>query len=238
MPSVFERNSVLKEMLLNRRVMARDGAVFPVSSAIKPRYAEALYRFVLERKPNLVVEIGLAQAASSLSILTALDEIGGQGRLISIDPFQRNDFREQGLINIERAGLSSRHEWIGEPDYLALPRLLAKGTKVDFGYIDGWHTFDYTLLDFWYLDKMTAIGAHLAFNDCGWRAVHKAIGFVLTHRKYVEVDVGLKRSVVLGRELIRLATGKWGHQYKRMNQDRYFRKVAAWEPPYDFFRSF
>jgi len=238
MTALFEKNSVLKEMLLDRRVITRDGAVKPVISAITPRYAEALHRFVLERRPNVVVEVGLAQGASSLSILTALEDIGAGGRLISIDPFQREDYGEQGLFNIERSGLAARHEWIGELDYLALPRLLASGLKVDFGYIDGWHTFDYTLLDFWYLDKMTPVGGHLAFNDCGWRAVQKAIGFLLTHRKYVEVDVGLKPSVVLGRELIRLVTGKWGRQYKRMNQDRYFRKDEAWEPPHDFFRNF
>ena len=238
MPSLFERNAVLKEMLLDRRVIDRNGAAKPVISAITPRYAQALHRFVLEHRPNLVVEVGLAQGASSLSILTALEEIGGGGRLISIDPLQREDYGEQGVVNIERAGLSHRHEWIGELDYLALPRLLASGTKVDFGYIDGWHTFDYTLLDFWYLDKMTEVGGHLAFNDCGWRAVQKAIGFLMTHRKYAEVDVGLKPSVVLGRELIRLVTGAWGRQYKRMNQDRYFRKVEAWEPPHDFFRNF
>jgi hypothetical protein len=127
---------------------------------------------------------------------------------------------------------------VEEADYLSLPRMLGRGTQVDFGYVDGWHTFDYTLLDFWYLDKMLAVGGHVAFNDCGWRAVSKAIGFLLTHRKYSEIDVGLTPSVVPGRELIRFATGKWGRHYKRMNHDRYFRKDEAWEPGHDFFKSF
>jgi predicted O-methyltransferase YrrM len=238
MPELLARNPVLKEMLIDRRVINREGETRPVLSAIRPRYAEALYRFVLQARPRLTVEVGLANGASTLSILTALADIGGDGKLVSIDPFQREDYAEQGLINVERAGLAARHAWIGEADYLSLPRLLGEGTKVDFGYIDGWHTFDYTLLDFWYLDKMLPVGGHVAFNDCGWRAVQKAIGFLLTHRKYVEVDVGLAPSVVLGRELIRWTTGRWGRQYKRMNQDRYFRKVEAWEPPHDFFRSF
>ena len=114
--------------------------------------------------------------SSTLAILTALDELGAGGRLISIDPFQRADYGEQGLINVERAGLASHHEWIDEADDLALPRLLASGTKIDFGYIDGWHTFDYMLLDFWYLEKMLPVGGHLAFNDCGWRAVRRRSG--------------------------------------------------------------
>ena len=46
--------------------------------------------------------------------------------------------------------------------------------------VDGWHTFDYALLDFWYADKMLDVNGVVGFNDCGWRAVSKAIGFVLT----------------------------------------------------------
>ncbi len=66
----------------------------------------------------------------------------------------------------------------------------------------------------------------------------KAIGFVLTHRRYEEMDVGLRRSIVPGRELIRFLKGRFGPQHRRMNQDRYFRKQEDWEPNFDFFRDF
>jgi hypothetical protein len=32
------------------------------------------------------------------------------------------------------------------------------GVQVDFAFMDGWHTFDYTLLDFFYTDKL---GGHV-----------------------------------------------------------------------------
>src|SRR6185436_18808594 len=149
MSELLARNPVLKEMMVERTMTDREGRVRPVNSEIRRRYAEALYRFVLNQRPKLVVEVGLANGASTLSILTALAAVGGDGRLISIDPFQKTDYREQGLINVERAGLAARHEWVEEADYLSLPRMLGRGTQVDFGYVDGWHTFDYTLLDFW-----------------------------------------------------------------------------------------
>ena len=41
---------------------------------------------------------------------------------------------------------------------------------------------------------MTPKNGVIAFNDCGWAAVEKAIRFVETHRRYREVDVGLPRS--------------------------------------------
>ena len=63
-------------------------------------------------------------------------------------------------------------------------------------YIDGNHTFDFALLDFWYLDRMSPVGGVVAFNDCAMPAVHKVIKFLLTHRRYVEMDVGLRASYV------------------------------------------
>jgi len=41
-------------------------------------------------------------------------------------------------------------------DFKVLPRLLESGKKIDFAYIDGWHTFDYTLLDWCYIDRQDA----------------------------------------------------------------------------------
>jgi len=68
-----------------------------------------------------------------------------------------------------KASLSDRHELIEEYDYDALPRLRASGLRVDFAYLDGWHTFDHTLLAWWYVDKMLPAGGIVGFNDCDWQ---------------------------------------------------------------------
>jgi hypothetical protein len=39
-----------------------------------------------------------------------------------------------------------------EPSFLAMPRLLARGAKFDLVFVDGWHTFDFTLLDMFYAE--------------------------------------------------------------------------------------
>jgi hypothetical protein len=127
---------------------------------------------------------------------------------------------------------------IEEPDFLALPRLLALGCKVDFGYIDGWHTFDYTLLDFYYIDRMLPVNGVVGFNDCDYPAVHKAINFVLSHRRYKEVDVGLQPAYGRRKELIRFLRGRWSKRHRVLCQDRYFRKLEDWEPNFDFFAEF
>ena len=57
-------------------------------------------------------------------------------------------------------------------------------------YIDGWHTFDYALLDFFYADKLLDTGGLVGFNDCHYPSIERVLRFVVRHRHYREVDVG------------------------------------------------
>jgi predicted O-methyltransferase YrrM len=226
MAGLLDRCQVLKDMLDSRSSLSPTGESVPVHSNIHPSYAESLYEMVRRAQPALVVEVGMGFGVSSLAILTALRD-GGQGQLISIDPKQTSYFKGCGRLAVTRAGFSDRHELIEEYDYNALPRLLASGVKCGFAYVDGWHTFDYALLDWWYLDKMLAVNGVVAFNDCGFPAVDKVIRFLLSHRKYCEVDAGLPT------EYVGLSRGQ-----ELQAQDRYFRKEAEWEPRWDFFAPF
>ena len=182
---------VLREVFDEGLVRGPAGETQPVHSNIGLLEAEALYHAVLKYRPTMVVEIGMAFGTSSLAILAALEQSGGQGRLISIDPNQSSEWMGGGVAAIARSGFAKRHRLIEEPDYVALPQLLASGTRIEFAFIDGWHTFDYALLDFWYLDKLLVPGGVVGFDDCNFPSVRKVIKFVLSHRKYQEMDLGL-----------------------------------------------
>jgi predicted O-methyltransferase YrrM len=222
MATLLERCSILREMLESRTTQTPAGERVPLDSNIPELYAQALYQSVLILRPAISVEIGMANGVSTLAILSALRDIGAGGKLISIDPNQSTEWRSCGLAAVVRAGFADRHELIEEVDYLALPRLLASKTAIDFAYIDGWHTFDYALLDWWYIDKMLGVKGVVAFNDCEMPAVEKVIQFVLTHRKYVELNVGLPTMVQDGRR----------------NEDRYFRKYELGEPEWNYYYAF
>ena len=194
-----------------------------VDSCIAPEFAAALYRLVRREQPRSVLEIGLAHGASALAILTALEE-NGVGRLISIDPHQSGDggWRGAGVANIKAAGLAHRHQLIEEPDFLALPDLVRADTRVQLVYIDGWHTFDYALLDFFYADKLLDVGGLVGFNDCFYPSIERVLRFVTRHRRYRAEDVGLGPMVVIRRRG-RLPLARWtGH--RRNAADQYFRK--------------
>jgi predicted O-methyltransferase YrrM len=222
MSNLLAHCPTLKEMLETRLAYTPAGNRIPMISNISQGLAEALYETVLKDRPAFAVEIGMAFGVSSLAILTAFRDIGAGGKLITIDPNQTSDWSNCGKTAVSRAGLSDHHELIEGLNYLVLPRLLESSLKVNFAYIDGWHTFDYTLLDWWYIDKMLPAGGLVALNDCGFPAVDKVIRFFLSHRHYNEIDVGLAQVIQEGRR----------------TEDRYFRKMAIEEPAWNFFAPF
>ncbi len=236
--SLLEESPVLREMLATGEIVGATGERIKVRSQISLVFAEALYRTVLQFQPRVVLEVGMAYGVSTLAILAALQKLGSDGRLVSIDPHQTIYWHSGGLLNLSRAGLQSRHQWIGESDFLALPRLLAEGFQPGLAYIDGWHTFDYTLLDLYYIDKMLGVGGVVGLNDCGFPAVHKAINFFLSHRRYEEITVGLPPVYSRKREIFRRLAGDFSARGRRLCQDRYFKKLEVWEPTHDFFADF
>lgn len=243
-PTLFDRNPVVTEIFRTGSSCNARGQEVPVHSAISREFADALYRTVREVRATTALEIGMAHGVASLAMLTALDETTG-GRLISVDPNQATQWQSCGVTAISRSHFTARHELIEQPDYLALPELLRRGTEVQFAYIDGWHTFDYVLLDFFYIDRLLPVGGVVAFNDCFMPAVHKVLNVLLSHRRYDELDVGLGLTPVWESRRARLvravaqAVGLPQNPAGTLRrQDRYFRKRETWEPPWDFFAGF
>jgi len=211
------------------------GSELPLHSNITAAYANALYQTILKYKPQTVVEIGMAFGVSSMAILTGLRQLGKNGNLISVDPNQSHgEWKGAGIANVERCGLAAQHTLIEKYDYLALPELLESGLRIQAAYVDGWHTFEYVLLDLFYLDKMLEPRGIIGFNDAGWRSIHKVIKFIARHRRYRELEVGLNRTynarnflVSAVRRILNVPT-----------QDRYFQKQENWEPEFNFFVEF
>ena len=227
-------NDILRRIYETREVLDESGRPCIAHSAISPESAWTLYQSVIRFRPVLVVETGMAYGLSTLSILTALKENANGGKLISIDPYQKDSEKGIGLLNVRRAGLEGLHKWIGEPSHVALPELHKRRAPVGFAYLDGSHLFDDVLLDLVYMDKMLPPGGVIGFNDCRWPSVHHTINFLRTHRKYKELDVGLARNYRSHNPLFTLTRRLQG----RSSADRYFQKIEDWEPPYNYWKRF
>ncbi len=69
---------------------------------------------------------------------------------------------------------------IEEKSYIALPALLKKA-KFDFIFIDGWHTFDYTLIDFFYSLELLNDGGIIIIDDALHKGVSKCVKYIETN---------------------------------------------------------
>jgi len=227
-------NPILNEIISSKKVEQADGTHLKLTSALSLEECEALYRVLRERKPKRVIEIGMAYGVSGLTILTALEE-NGEGTLTSVDPYPGwESARKAALHNIERAGLSARHTHIHDASERVLPKLCADGERADFVHIDGHHGFDHAFIDFFYADLLVNVGGIIAFDDSGWRSVNKVIRYLLRHRKYQELDVGLPREYRGKNPLVTLIKRLEG----RFGTSRHFEKIDAWAAPFNYHKNF
>jgi predicted O-methyltransferase YrrM len=128
------------------------------------------------------IEVGCANGISSVCICSGLTSKANPSHT-AIDPFQNSDFQGRGVANVRRAGFSF-FELIEQPSELALPDLLQRGRSYELAFIDGLHTADQTLLDFYYLDRMIPVGGIIAIDDVNGRSVNKITHYVSTYPNY------------------------------------------------------
>jgi predicted O-methyltransferase YrrM len=177
-------NHVIEEIERDGMMVLPDGERVRVHSAVGPGSGRVIRRAIEQARPKLGCEVGLAFGVSTLYILDAMKDFG-DGRLIGMDPAQHDrTWRGGGLHNLHRAGFSDRYTFHEATSQRVLPRLAEAGTRIQFGFIDGWHTFDHTLVDFFYLDQMMDVGGVVVLDDVGYASLQRLAHFIVTNRDY------------------------------------------------------
>jgi hypothetical protein len=87
----------------------------------------------------------------------------------------------------QRAGYESLVEFHEARAHECLPTLLKNGTKIDFAFVDGNHTFDYVMVDFFFIDKLLRVGGIIVFDDIGYPSIRKLCRHILTNLRYSAV---------------------------------------------------
>lgn len=217
-------NAVLQDIIDGGTTLLADGRRVPVHSGVDAISGDVLRRAVEKAQPQLACEVGLAYGMSSLHILDAMKN-NGDGVLIGMDPAQHDvTWQGGGLHNIERAGFAPRYRFHEEASQSVLPRLVAEGTRIQFAFIDGWHTFDHTLVDFFYLDRMMDVGGVMVLDDVGYPGLQRLAHFIVTNRDYTFLE-GAPRAVPTGwRPSAKAAARKALH---RIVRDQFTPSVAS-----------
>lgn len=177
-------SAVLPQILKTGITRLPSGEHVKATSYIDESCGALIQDVIRDTRPSVCVEVGLAFGISALYILEALSQTGGE-KLIGMDPAQHdNQWRGGGLYNIKQAGYADLYEFHEDDSQRVLPFLASKKQRVDFAFIDGWHTFDHTLIDFFYIDQMLNLEGVLVFDDVGYPAIRRVCDFVLTNRAY------------------------------------------------------
>ena len=198
------KHPVIDEIESSGLTILPDGTRVPIHSNIGPESGKVIRQAIEATRPQMGLEVGLAFGMSTLYILDAMQLHGG-GHLIGMDPAQHDaTWRGGGLHNVKRAGFRDRYLFHEEPSQVVLPRLAAAGTRIQFAFIDGWHTFDHTLVDFFFIDRMLDVGGIIIVDDVGYPSICRLCHFILSNREYTGFDCARYSSPTLKKRLKRV----------------------------------
>lgn len=187
-------NATLKQIVETGYTKTPEGESLRVHSSISADEGLLLQELIWRFKPTITLEIGLAFGVSALYICEAMER-NNNARHTVIDPHQYKDpwggngWKGVGIYNLRQAGYGSMVDFIELPSYQALPQMERSGQKIDFAFIDGWHTFDYSLIDFFYIDKMLRVGGVVVLDDADWASIRKLCRYVLMNLAYEVVPL-------------------------------------------------
>ena len=179
------KNNVLNEIVKKGYAVAEDGRrVVIAPESISEKEGLYIQNIISELNPTVTLEIGMAYGVSSLYICDSLKRKSNTKHII-IDPqSSKMPWFGIGIHNLHKAGYGEIIEHHDMKSYEALPQLLSRGQKIDFALIDGWHTFDYALVDFFYIDKMLSVGGVVVFDDADWKSIRKLCRYVTKNNSY------------------------------------------------------
>ncbi len=180
-------NPFLDSVLKTRRVRSPQGGERELGSEISLDEGYLLQEAIQLTQAVTTLEIGLWYGVSTLFICEAISGKPGAHHIV-MDPNQFRDCDGIGLNNVKEAGYENIVEFYGQSSHIVLPQLELKGVKVDFAFVDASHLFDYTLLEFFYIDRILRTGGIIAFDDASMPGVQKVIRFIITNRCYKVVQ--------------------------------------------------
>jgi predicted O-methyltransferase YrrM len=144
-----------------------------------------LQRIIDDIRPAATLEVGMAYGISTLFIMDALHRSGRAPYVhYALDPFQSTLWRGIGVQHVREAGYESSLRFIEERSELALPELVRTGVKIDFALIDGWHTFDQVMVEFYYINRLLNVGGVVAFDDTARASINRVVRYAINYDAY------------------------------------------------------
>ena len=177
-------NKLIKEIFSTQKVIDKNGKEYPLAGNIDFNEGEYLYNLIKDNSEiTQTLEIGCAYGIASLFICSGLENRKNNKHII-IDPFQDSDYKGIGLLNLDKSGINF-YEHINKKSEFILPELsVSKPESFDLIFIDGWHTFDHTMIDLFYANKLIKKNGYIVIDDCRYHSVSKAVSYFSNYPSY------------------------------------------------------
>jgi len=201
-------NQFLAAIIAANQTQDEYGNTVELHSGVSQEEIDFISSLIRDHHLSRAVEVGCAMGMSSLAISDAIKDEGGSVHYI-IDPHQKSQWKNIGISNLKRAGFADV-TFIEDYSEFALPALVKKGVRVNFGFIDGWHTFDHTLIDFFYINRMLEVGGVVVIDDVQMPAINKMIRYLYNYPGYRFAGKVRNKAITAKRKLFSKATAVIG----------------------------
>ena len=166
-----------------RNLLGLENTLFNYSeTSISNTEGEFIKQIIESNSYSQTIEIGCALGIGSLFICKSILHNSESNNYI-IDPYQNTYWQGIGISNLRDHNINN-FTLIEKPSEIALPELLNQKKEFDFGFIDGWHTFDHALLDFFYLNRMIRVGGTIVIDDANWNSISKVLDYIRNYPCY------------------------------------------------------
>lgn len=160
-----------------------DGHPHKLQAHIDESEGQFLVDIIKNNPVEKTLEVGCAFGIASLFICSGLENKNDPQHTI-IDPFQTEHFSKTGIANLDSAGFNF-YRFFEKGSEFKLPEIAAdEAGSFDLIFIDGYHTFDHTLLDMFYANLLIRKGGFIVVDDCNMPGVSKAISYFEKYPAY------------------------------------------------------
>jgi predicted O-methyltransferase YrrM len=166
----------------------RFGTIHDAPVHMLPSERVLLYSTVFGVRPERCLEIGTLYGGSAMITVAALDDIGGDGRLICVDP-------EPRVTPETWAAVEHRATLLKGFSPAILPQAEKEaGGKFELALIDGDHSHAGVIRDVVGVMEVLADGGYMLMHDAHYGEVREGIDELLQERPDTLVDLGMLSS--------------------------------------------
>lgn len=170
----------LKQLRLDGEFKDRAGEIFKVVGAIEVEEIDFFSSFI--RKPNAnILDIGVGKGVST-ALFASMKNVN---KVVGIDPYQSSEHHNSMFKLCELLSIPTEKIILVEKKSIEAKSSLNKlGLMFDYVLVDGYHSFDSTLIDFLIGHDFLTDGGLIAFHDCFYKQKQKVLNFIIKNRDY------------------------------------------------------